>query len=121
MRVLDAFTRGGAQQAGVRDVLEFEAATDLDYVRGRHSFRAGVLLEGGRYRSSDEVNYLGTYTFASLERLRRRPAGELHAAHRRSGDSVQQRPGWRVLARTTSGSRKSLMLSATACATRRRR
>ena len=66
VRVLDAFTRGGAQQAGVRDVLEFEAASDLDYVRGRHSFRTGLLLEGGRYRTSEEINYLGTYTFASL-------------------------------------------------------
>jgi hypothetical protein len=66
VRVLDAFTRGGAQQAGVRDVIEFEAASDLDYVRGRHSFRTGLLLEGGRYRTSEEINYLGTYTFASL-------------------------------------------------------
>ena len=66
VRVLDAFTRGGAQQAGVRDILDFEAASDLDYVRGRHSFRTGLLLEGGRYRTSEEVNYFGTYTFASL-------------------------------------------------------
>ncbi|HYN10382.1 MAG TPA: carboxypeptidase regulatory-like domain-containing protein [Vicinamibacterales bacterium] len=66
IRVLDAFTGGGAQQSGGRRVTEFEAATDLDYVRGVHSFRTGILLEGGRYRSDEFSNYLGTFTFASL-------------------------------------------------------
>ena len=66
IRVNDAFTTGGAQQAGGTRTLEFEAATDLDYVRGRHSMRTGLLLEGGRYRSDASSNYLGTFTFASL-------------------------------------------------------
>lgn len=66
IRVNDAFTSGGAQQAGGDHRVEFEAATDLDYVRGQHSWRAGVLLEGGRYRSDSSSNYLGTFTFASL-------------------------------------------------------
>ena len=66
VRVLDAFTSGGAQRSGGSRVWEFEAATDLDYVRGSHSFRAGILLEGGRYTSDDFSNYLGTFTFASL-------------------------------------------------------
>ncbi len=66
VRVLDAFTSGGAQRSGGRRVTDFEAASDLDIVRGAHSIRAGVLVEGGRYRSDDFSNYLGTYTFASL-------------------------------------------------------
>ncbi len=66
VRVLDAFTSGGAQQAGGSHALEFEAATDLDYVRGKHSMRTGVLLEGGRYHSDETSNYLGTFTFSSL-------------------------------------------------------
>ncbi len=66
IRVLDAFTSGGAQQAGGAHAVEFEAATDLDYVRGRHSMRTGVLLEGGRYHSNQTSNYLGTYTFSSI-------------------------------------------------------
>jgi hypothetical protein len=66
MRVLDAFTSGGAQRAGQRRAVDIEAATDLDYVRGSHALRTGLILEGGRYRSSDSTNYLGTYTFASL-------------------------------------------------------
>ena len=66
IRVLDAFTSGGAQQKGGRHTIEFEGATDLDYVRGRHSWRTGILLEGGRYHSDDFSNYLGTFTFSSL-------------------------------------------------------
>jgi hypothetical protein len=66
IRVLDAFTSGGAQMSGGTNTLEFEAASDLDYVRGRHSWRTGILLEGGRYHADDRSNYLGTYTFSSL-------------------------------------------------------
>ena len=65
--VLDAFNTGGAQIAGGRRALDFELATDLDYAKGRHSARAGFLLEGGRYRSDDVRNFSGTFTFASLE------------------------------------------------------
>lgn len=67
IRVLDAFTSGGAQRRGGERSVQFEAATDLDYVRGTHAFRAGLLLEGGRYRSDASSNDLGTFTFASLE------------------------------------------------------
>lgn len=82
VRVLDAFTAGGAQQRGGQRRFEVEAATDLDYVRGAHSWRAGVLLEGGRYRSDDMSNYLGTYTFASLDDYR---AGRPMSYSRRLG------------------------------------
>jgi hypothetical protein len=81
--VLDAFTSGGAQQAGGRRVLDFEAATDLDYVRGSHSMRVGALVEGGRYRSNEVTNYLGTFTFASLADYQ---AGVPSAYTRRLGD-----------------------------------
>ncbi|HUF47682.1 MAG TPA: carboxypeptidase regulatory-like domain-containing protein [Vicinamibacterales bacterium] len=67
IRVLDAFTSGGAQRRGGERRVEIEAATDLDYVRGLHSMRAGLLVEGGRYRSDAFSDYLGTYTFASLD------------------------------------------------------
>lgn len=66
IRVNDGFTTGGAQQSGGDHRFEFEAASDLDYVRGKHSWRTGVLLEGGRYRSDVSSNYLGTFTFASM-------------------------------------------------------
>ena len=67
IRVNDAFTSGGAQRKGGQHNFDVEFATDLDYVRGAHSWRTGILFEGGRYRSDDIANYLGTYTFASLE------------------------------------------------------
>ena len=83
IRVQDAFTSGGAQQRGGQHTTEFELATDLDYVRGANSWRTGVLLEGGRYRSDDTTNYLGTYTFASLAQYQ---AGTPMSYSRRIGD-----------------------------------
>jgi len=67
IRVNDAFTSGGAQIAGGRHTRTVNAASDLDYVRGMHSLRSGIVLSGGSYRSDDTSNYLGTYTFESLE------------------------------------------------------
>jgi hypothetical protein len=83
IRVLDAFTSGGAQRKGGNRAVDFEAASDFDYVRGLHSMRAGVLAEGGRYRSDDSVNYFGTYTFASLNDYE---AGRASNYTRRIGD-----------------------------------
>ena len=57
--VNDAFTAGGAQQRGGRHETSFEASSDLDYVRGNHAWRTGVLVEGGRYASNDASDYLG--------------------------------------------------------------
>jgi len=66
IQVLDAFTSGGAQMSGGREATSFTFASDLDYVRVRHSFRAGVLVDGGSWNSNLNSNYLGTYTFNSL-------------------------------------------------------
>jgi hypothetical protein len=93
MRVLDAFTSGGAQQRGGQNRFDIEAATDLDYVRGSHSWRTGVMVEGGRYRSDDMSNYLGTYTFASLDDYR---AGRPMSYSRRIGDSDLTYSRWQV-------------------------
>jgi Carboxypeptidase regulatory-like domain len=81
--VTDAFTSGGAQRAGGRHTRAFTLASDLDYVRGRHSWRAGVLVSGGHYRSDDAANYLGTYTFESLAAYE---AGQPRSYTRRIGD-----------------------------------
>ena len=83
IRVLDAFTSGGAQRKGGNRAVDFEAASDFDYVRGLHSMRAGVLAEGGRYRSDDSTNYFGTSTFASLTDYE---AGRASNYTRRIGD-----------------------------------
>jgi hypothetical protein len=67
IHVNDAFTSGGAQLSGGDHSRRINLGSDLDYVRGRHSVRTGILLDGGWYRSNTSSNYLGTYTFDSLE------------------------------------------------------
>lgn len=83
IRVNDAFTRGGAQVAGGQHSKTMTVGSDLDYVRGIHSLRGGVLFDGGRWRSDDTSNYLGTYTFESLDAFN---AGLPRSYTRRVGD-----------------------------------
>jgi hypothetical protein len=66
IRVLDAFTSGGAQQTGRQDTWNLSGRADLDYIRGIHSWRMGVSLEGTLFDANDTDNYLGSYTFGSL-------------------------------------------------------
>jgi hypothetical protein len=66
IRVQEAFTRGGAQVAGGRKSKTIEFADNLDFALGKkHALRAGLLVEGGTYRSDETRNFNGTYTFAS--------------------------------------------------------
>jgi hypothetical protein len=67
IRVLDGFTSGGAQVRGGRTQKDIELTSDLNYVRGIHTMRTGIALEGRHYRSDDASNYLGTYIFSSRE------------------------------------------------------
>ena len=67
VRVIEGFTSGGQQRAGGVRSNSLNLQSDLDYVRGMHSVRTGLQLEGGNYRSNDSQNYLGTYTFESLD------------------------------------------------------
>jgi len=67
IRVNDAFTSGGGQVAGGQHSRAVNLGSDLDYVLGRHSLRAGILLNAAWYRSDSSSNYLGTYTFDSLQ------------------------------------------------------
>ncbi|HVZ20745.1 MAG TPA: TonB-dependent receptor, partial [Vicinamibacterales bacterium] len=66
VRVLDAFTSGGAQQDGSSDSTEVEWATNVDYARKQHAIRVGTLLDGGTYRSGVRTNAFGTFTFPTL-------------------------------------------------------
>jgi hypothetical protein len=67
IRVLDAFTSGGAQRAGGDHSKSINIASDFDYVLGRNSIRSGLVLESVWYHSNATANYLGTYTFANLQ------------------------------------------------------
>jgi hypothetical protein len=67
IRVNDAFTSGGAQVSGGEHNRTVNFAGDLDYVRGIHTFRTGIAIDAASIRSDDTSNYLGTYTFESLD------------------------------------------------------
>jgi hypothetical protein len=66
IRILDSQTSGGAQQRGGRKSRSINLMSDLDYVRGIHSFRTGIDINGTWVDTNDESNYLGTYTFESI-------------------------------------------------------
>lgn len=83
IRVHDAFTSGGAQLRGGQHSRTLMLGGDLDYVRGNHSWRFGLQVDGSRWRSDDSSNYLGTYTFESLEAYE---AGRPRSYTQRIGD-----------------------------------
>lgn len=65
--VPDQFAAGGAQNEQFVDLGQMGFASDLDYVRGIHSWRAGVQIDGNWFDATSRFNYLGTYTFATLD------------------------------------------------------
>jgi hypothetical protein len=82
--VLDAFTSGGAQATSGERALQLEAASDLDYARGAHALRTGVLVNADRRSINRRSNYAGTYTFSSLDAFE---AGTPSLFTRRIGDA----------------------------------
>ena len=111
IRVNDAFTSGGAQLAGGQHSRTFGVGSDLDYVRGIHTVRSGVNLDGGLYRSDDTSNYLGTYTFESLDAYL---AGRPRSYARRIGDPNIRYQNFQgsVYAQDDARVRRNLTLSA---------
>ena len=91
--VLDSFVGGGAQRRGGRDTTSMELASNLDYARGKHSMRAGFLLESGWHRSDVETNYLGRFTFASLDDY---AAGRPTTYTQRRGDPLVEYAQWQA-------------------------
>jgi len=65
--IQDAINRGGAQQAGRVNGKNLTFASDVDHVRGIHSWRGGVQVYADWYRANLNNNYLGTYIFSSNE------------------------------------------------------
>jgi hypothetical protein len=83
VRVIDAFTAGGAQVAGGQHSKTITLGSDLDYVRGNHTWRIGTQLDTAKWHSDDRSNYIGTYTFESFEAYE---AGKPRSYTRRIGD-----------------------------------
>ena len=83
VRVIDAFTVGGAQVAGGQRSKTLTLGSDFDYVRGNHTWRIGTQIDAADWHSDDHTNYLGTYTFESLTAY---DAGLPRSYTRRVGD-----------------------------------
>jgi hypothetical protein len=81
--ILEAQTLGGAQKAGGRHSRDVNFASDLDYVRGMHSLRVGTAIDFNSFRSDESDNYLGTYTFETIEAFE---AGRPRSYTRRIGE-----------------------------------
>ncbi|MGH9204628.1 MAG: TonB-dependent receptor domain-containing protein, partial [Vicinamibacterales bacterium] len=67
IRVLDAFTSGGAQQQGGHRSRTLEIENELQFTARRlHQITSGVSVNGSDYDGDEYSNASGTYTFASL-------------------------------------------------------
>ena len=97
LRVLDAFTGGGAGQSGVREGRQFVIDQSVDWTVRKHALRAGLLFEAGQWDSTQQTNANGTYTFSSLADFE---AGLARTFTRRVGDPLvnysQYQLGWYV-------------------------
>ncbi len=97
LRVLDAFTGGGAGQTGTREGRQFVLDQSLDFTVRKHAIRTGLLFEAGQWDSTQQTNANGTYTFSSLADFQ---AGLARTFTRRVGDPAvsysQYQAGWYV-------------------------
>jgi hypothetical protein len=84
IRVLDAFTSGGAQQRGGHRSRTFSVENELEFRVGRlHQITAGLSVARSEYAGDEDDNAFGTYTFASLDAFE---AGQPTTFRQRVGD-----------------------------------
>jgi carboxypeptidase family protein len=98
IRVLDAFTSGGAQQRGGHRSRTFEIGNDLEFTARRvHHITTGFSIDGADYHGDEADNTAGTYTFASLASF---DAGQPTTFTQRQGDPTYSYSmyhfGWHV-------------------------
>jgi len=68
IRVLDAFTTGGAQISGGRQTREFQIENELEFtIKRAHQMEFGATVTNYSYAVDEVRNANGTFTFASLE------------------------------------------------------
>lgn len=71
IRVLDAFTAGGANLGvAFSNERRFELQNFTSFLRGNHSLKAGLRLRHVHLTDSSPNNFFGTFTFTSLEQYR---------------------------------------------------
>jgi hypothetical protein len=97
IRVLEQFTSGGAGQMGTREGRQFTVAQNFDFSIAKHMLRAGVLVDGAWWDSTQQTNANGTFTFSSMEDYL---AGRPRTYSRRVGDPEvaysQFEAGWYI-------------------------
>ena len=98
IRVLDAFSSGGAQQDGSSRSRTLYLENDLEFtVRRLHRISAGVRVDGSDYYGDENSNAIGTYTFTNLEAF---AAGRPTTFTQRLGDPTfdysMYQVGWHV-------------------------
>jgi hypothetical protein len=72
LRVLDAFTSGGAQVSGGRRSHQLEIEDEIEFSVGRrHQLSAGFSVNRNRFAVDERRNEAGTFTFSSLEAFER--------------------------------------------------
>lgn len=67
IRVLDAFTAGGAGVSGVRSGRQFTLAQNFDLPIKKHALRFGLETTGGWWDSNQQSNANGAFIFSSLD------------------------------------------------------
>jgi hypothetical protein len=67
IRVLDAFTSGGAQQQGKRLWRALQVENEFQVAARQHHMTFGTSIESTNYRGDEHTNLAGTFTFASLD------------------------------------------------------
>jgi hypothetical protein len=68
IRVLDAFTSGGAQIYGGRRSRDFNLENELEFtIRGSHQISTGISVTSAHDAGDEIRNATGTFTFASLD------------------------------------------------------
>ncbi|HWS90265.1 MAG TPA: carboxypeptidase regulatory-like domain-containing protein [Pyrinomonadaceae bacterium] len=71
IRVLEAFTGGGAQNAlSSNHVDSYELQNYTSWTAGDHSLKAGARLRAHRVTDVSQQNFAGTFTFTTLEQYR---------------------------------------------------
>ena len=72
-------------------------ASDIDYVRGIHSWRGGLQIDADWFRATLQINYLGTYTFSSLDAYEAGTPILYTRSHRRPAAAVSSTRAGRLL------------------------
>jgi hypothetical protein len=96
IRVLDAFTIGGAQIRGGRRTRDFSVENELEFaVKTAHQMAFGATISGSTYSVDEVRNTNGTFTFASLEMYKAGlPATYTQRVINPDGGYAMQRFGW---------------------------